>query len=451
MNTPWTKSYMIAAILTLVAGFSLLSDAAAQTYRERLMQSPAVQRLGLFAGANGQAPLDALLEEALLNNQELRAASAAAQAARATVAQAGALPDPRLGFTEYLQSVETRVGPQQRAYSLSQSFPWFGTLSARADVQREKAAAAEAAFSAKVLDVLSRVSAAYHEIDFQHQAVHVTRRHVALLERWEEVARARYAAGEGDFAPVIKAQVELELLIDLALERESRLQPLNATLNALLNRGATYRLTDIPHIPVTAMTLDSAELRRRMLEHNPQLRVWDHQARAAENAGRLAGKQGAPGFTLGLNYIQTGESVLGAADSGTDAVMASVSINLPIWRAKYRAAGREAINRRRSADASRSQTVNNLNAALDRALFDYNNAARKLALYSSTLIPRGEQAQDSARALYETGATGFLDLLDAQRALLDFELSLARAHSDLQIHTAEIEALIAGPLNVREH
>ena len=40
--------------------------------------------------------------------------------------------------------VETRVGPQQRVFSLSQSFPWFGTLGLK-----ESAAAARAEAAAQ--------------------------------------------------------------------------------------------------------------------------------------------------------------------------------------------------------------------------------------------------------------------------------------------------------------
>ena len=63
--------------------------------------------------------------------------------------QAGALPDPRFQFTEYLEAVETRVGPQERAFALSQTLPWFGKLSLKGRIEKERAASAAARISSR--------------------------------------------------------------------------------------------------------------------------------------------------------------------------------------------------------------------------------------------------------------------------------------------------------------
>ena len=44
------------------------------------------------------------------------------------VDQQAALPDPTLSFGYFISPVETRVGPQQFRLSLTQMFPWKGTI-----------------------------------------------------------------------------------------------------------------------------------------------------------------------------------------------------------------------------------------------------------------------------------------------------------------------------------
>src|SRR6056297_2461020 len=75
------------------------------------------------------------------NNPEVRAAFHRYLASLEEGARVGALPDPELAFGYFISPIETRVGPQQARISLSQMFPWFGTLSDRRDLSASKAKA----------------------------------------------------------------------------------------------------------------------------------------------------------------------------------------------------------------------------------------------------------------------------------------------------------------------
>ena len=58
----------------------------------------------------------------------------------------------------------------------------------------------------------------------------------------------------------------------------------------------------------------------------------------------------------------------------------------------------------------------------------------------------GRQALDAVRAAYQSGQAGYVELVEAQRTLLAFELTEARARADRLISLARIEALVAGPV-----
>lgn len=409
-----------------------------------------VERFGLDTdpAAEPAAAVAAYVALAVSRNVGIKAALADVSAALARAPQASALPEPRLGLTHYLQSVETRVGPQQRAFSISQSFPWFGTLSLKGDVERRRAAAMQAGLDETILEVMAQAASAYHEIGYLEEAIAITGRHIGLLTQWESIARARYEADAGLYADVIKSQVELGVLGDRLRELVDRRRPLVAMLNALLDRPADAVVEATLPATFTIGEIDRDALVERMLAANPRLLAWDHRAEAAAAGEKLAGKTGLPSFSLGLNYIQTGRSRFdGVPDSGTDAVTASLSVNLPIWRGKYDAASREAAGRFRSARASRREAQNRLVAELERALFDYRDAGRKWDLYATTLLPKARQSLGAVRAAYEAGESGFLDVIDAERLLLEFELSRARALADALVREARIEQLTAVPFS----
>ena len=402
-----------------------------------------------FPEADGS--MEGYIVEALRGNQELRSRYSNYLAATEMISQATSLPDPRLGYTEYVKPVETRVGPQERAVSLSQSIPWFGSLALRGDIKREKAEAVRSLIYITALGVVAEVKKAYYDLGYLERAVAITEQHVRLMTQWEDVARVRYSAGSGQYTDVIKAQVELGILSDRLAELQDQRRPLAAVMNALLNRSPAAPVI-VTELPASAEhELDIAELAERMKAQNPLLSTWDHRAQESLHADRLARKQGYPSFTLGVNYILTGQARMdGVADSGENALMASVAVTLPIWRGKIDSASRAAVNQYQAALSSKRELTNNLIASLERSHFQYRDACRKRELYQTALLPKGHQSLDAVRAAYETGSSRFLDLVDAERLVLEFELSLAKARFDVLIQESVIENLVAGPVTPRE-
>lgn len=453
-NGPVVKILMLCALVVggdvmSVATVNGASESAAQSLVGELNRSGIPARFGISLGAssNSATPLEGYLRAALSESQLLQTRYAEYLAARAAVAEVTSLPDPKLGYTEYVQPVETRVGPQERAFSLSQAFPWFGSLSLHGDVKRSHAEAARSRLYGAALEVIADVKRAYYDIGYLERAIEITNRHIGLLTQWEEVARVRYSSASGQYADVIKAQVESGVLNNRLAELQDQRRPVAAVLNALLDRDSGAAVVYSAPLAEGLVALDLPELATLMQANNPLLAVWDHRAQASLDADLLAKKNGLPSFTVGVNYILTGDArTEGLRDSGKDALMASVAVSLPIWRGKHAAASDVAVNRYHAAVSAKRDLSNALSSGLERAHFRYRDAHRKTNLYRTTLLPKGRQSLGATRTAYEAGQSGFLDLVDAERLVLEFELSLVRAEFDVLIQTAEIEKFVAGPV-----
>ncbi len=447
----WKPGHVLIAVLLLSAKGPVPAAATSDPIQDLILQSPVLQRFGLTAADSRDAPqlIDELVMLGIGRNRGLRAAAAQVLAARDLVPQFKALPDPRLTVVEYIEPVETRVGPQVRGYQLSQSFPWFGTLGVKGDIQREKAAVLQARLDQKILELIARIRTNAFELAYLDSSIAVTNSHLILLTQWEQSAQSRYAAGHGSYAALVKTQVELGKLSNRLAEIQDRRTPLLAALNADLDRDpdTPLRLRVLPPFPNGPLA--QTALTSAMQTNNPRLAGWRHEEAAAALRGDLAGKQGRPSFTVGVNLIQTGAARMPAvADSGKNALLATVGIQLPLWRGKYRAASREAASDVAAANNSNRQEFNALEADLSRALFRYRDARRQAELYGTTLVPKARQSLDAAQAAFQTGQGGYLDLIDAQRLLLEFQLAVVRARTDLLVQQTAIEQLIAVPLNV---
>jgi outer membrane protein TolC len=389
-----------------------------------------------------------LLRTAVDGNPELQATAADVLAAEAKIPQAGALPDPVLGIAAYLVPVETRVGPQQAALQASQSFPWFGTLGAQADHAEATALAAADDLDAKILEVMTRIRTQILEIAYLDSAIAVTHRHRLLLTQWESSAQDAYAANRSSYHALVKAQVEIGALNNRVASLEDRRGPLVTALNADLDRPLGTPLGPVVLPTVSADLPEYGDLAEQVRTHHPRLRRWLHLEDAAAAKDKVATKMGLPGFSLGLTMIRTGEARMdGVTDSGKDALVASAGIRVPLWRGKYSAARDEARQNGLRARKARSQALNELTAELDMTLYRLRDAVRQMELYNSSLVPKAEQSLTAALDAYAASQSDFLDVIDAERLLLEFQLAASRARTDALIQQARLEALAASPLD----
>jgi outer membrane protein TolC len=386
------------------------------------------------------------LAYAARHSPELKSAFAEWKAAVERLPQVTALPDPRFTFRHYIEEVETRVGPQRNAFELTQTFPWLGKLELRGDVAAEEAKAARYRFEAARLALFYRVHQAYDEYYYLGQAIDITETNVELLNQGEAVARRRYAVGAAEHPDVIRIQVEQGKLADRLRTLQSLRAPTMARLNAAMNRPVDAPLPWPREVPTPTADLTSQQLLAWAAQANPRVQALGRQIAAREHGIELAKKEYFPDVTVGAGFVDTGSADMPVDESGKDPVFAMVSVNIPIWRDRIAAGVREARWRKLRAVHDKAALLNNLGADLEMALFEFQDAGRKIGLYRDTLVPKAEQALQAAQAGYSTGATSFQDYLDAQRVLLEFQLSYQRALADRARRMAQLEMLVGRAL-----
>jgi outer membrane protein TolC len=399
---------------------------------------------------DGDARLSDYLAYAALNNPGLEAAFNRWKAAVERIPQAKALSNPQFSYTYMFQDVETRVGPQKDRYSLSQAFPWFGTLGLREAVADESAKAAYEAFQAARLGLFYQVKDAFYEYYYLARAIAITEENLQLLKRFESVAQAQYKAG-APVAEVIKAQVELGKLDDRLRSLKDMREPMVARLNAALNRRHDRTLPWPQTAPRHDATVPNEEIFKVLQASNPELKSLDHAVAREEGAIRLARTAYFPSLMVGVDYIFVDDALNpGTPDSGMDAIMAMVALELPIWRGKNRAGVEEARRNRDAAVLTREETGNQVESRLKMVLYEFRDAERKINLYGSTLIPQAEQGLNVTEEAYRGGEVDFLSLIDAERLLLEFQLAHERALADREQRLAEVEMLVGMPLDTHD-
>jgi len=388
------------------------------------------------------------LAYAACNSPALKAAFQRYQGALAQIPQARSLPDPQLTYQYFIKEIETRVGPQRHAVTLSQRFPWFGTLDCQADAAAQTAQAARQQLEVAKFNLFFTVKDAYFEVAYLAQAIAVTNENLALLQQLEEVLLTRYAAATASHPDLVRVQVERGKLDDRLRALQALRLPTAARLNAALNRPITTPIPAPGPVTPSPITLADDEILNLLPQANPALKTLDARIEQHKHLIALAQKDFYPDLTIGLNYVEVGDSTASRRppDDGKDAIGALLSVNIPLWRNKYHAAVRQSRARYHAAVNDRLHRQNTLAADLQLALFDFHDARRKIDLYANTLLPKAREAFSVTQAAFLTGQSAFTDLIDAQRLLLEFQLALHRAHADHEQSLAQLEMLVATDL-----
>jgi outer membrane protein TolC len=446
---------VLLALAFFLPAYAAKTPAARTTRDTGAAPSAAVQA----AGEKAEADIGVYLKETAEKNARLKAAFQRIQAALERIPQDKSLPDPRFTFGYFIVPVETRVGPQNARLGLTQTLPWIGKLIAKGDAAAALADAEKARFDALRLSLFYEVKKTYFEYAYLLRAMALTKENRDLLDYLEGVIKARYTANMAGYGDLLGIQMERDKLDERYRSQEDLRHPLAAALNAVMNRPVEAALPDTPDIPVMQVGLDDAKLLAALNDRNPQLKVYDYQAKKEKIGGELARMDFIPDLTFGIETIITGPysyyvSRYDASsqkmtsptppprDSGKDAWIGSVSLNIPLWIGKRQAAIREAKARETAAVADREGLSEKLSADLKLALYNYRDAARKIELYQNVLIPKAQQALAAMLASYQAGRAGFADLVNTQRSLLEFELNHIRALATQAQRLAEIDMLV---------
>lgn len=378
----------------------------------------------------------------LMRHPALAAARAQAGAALFRADYADVFPDPALSVGRFVESVQTRTGPQETVFNFSQGIPWFGIRGQREQIASaiaEKTAGDEAALS---LELVRALADAFFEYAFIGEATRLTGENLRLLQDLEPVVETKVAAG-GTLNALLRLKVESGRLGDQRHALEAKRAKYSAILHALLNESGDALWPWPAFTAPSRQAFDVAALRAGLAADNPLLSAQDHQVDVLEGRERLARLEGYPDFSVGLNYIQLGPPVMNptAPDAGKDPWGIHASVRLPLWRGAQKAKRAEASRLRAMEEFRREDLAVKLNAELQARVSLHTDALRRLKVYGEDLLVLARQAVENSRAGYENNTATVLELIDSERSLLALELEYWRACADAHIHRIHILSL----------
>jgi len=431
--------------------------AYAQAPAEAEADAPAPLADGAWWRGYGDPRLDALVAEALSTNLAIAAAEARLAEARALVDAAEAAGGPALdagaeaGVERQLRGQRTRT--QRRTEVSAEAGLLFSWVPDLFGGQRRavEAAEAEARRQALLRDDLARRVAA--DVVRRHLEGARDRLRLDLINASLELQRQTLALVRERFAAGLASQLDVSRAEAQAAETRARRGPLRRDLAAA--RAALAALTGRPPGALeTAATPALPDYRgplgpglpRDLLRRRPDVRAAEAALAAAVADIGVAEAELYPQLSL------PGALTFGATGFGTGTVVETLvaglaaSLDIPLVDSGGRRAQVAAAEARaREALLTYRATLLDAVAEVETALAELDAArARRADLQAA--VTASATATEQARQLYRQGLIGFLDVLDAERTLLDNRQDLAAAQADEALLAADLHAALGtGP------
>lgn len=362
--------------------------------------------------------LEDYLKIAAENNPGLKAKYKSFEASMQKVTQVGSLPDPNLSFGYFISPVETRVGPQRARFSLSQMFPWFGTLRDQEHVATLLAEANYKSFLSAKNQLFSEVSMIYFPLQELHELIAIEEENLQILRTYKELSTSKFENGQGSLSDVLRVDIRLadsESSLEIITQKISAS---SAMMNSVLGRA--------PEDPILISDRLSLPENLRLrasdaVEANPLLAALDLRIQASAASTELAQKQGMPKLGVGLDYVLVGERTdMAVTDNGKNVFMPMVTMTLPIFRGKYKGAAAEAALMQESYELEKQELENRLTGSFYRYTTDLKIQKNLIDLYENQ-ENKTNQTLELLLSAYANSGKDFEEILRLQQQLLDYQ------------------------------
>lgn len=374
------------------------------------------------------------------NNPGLKGKYKAFEAALQKIPQAKSLADPNLSFGYFISPVQTKLGPQRMRFSLTQMFPWFGTLRIQGDVATILAEVKYQEFLDARNSLYNQVSAVYYPLLETNELIEIEKENLQILKTYKSIATSTFENGKGSLMDALRvdimntsAETNLEVL-------NQKIKSANARLNSLLGREydspieITERLT-VPDSPYQA-SIDS-------IQHNPLLESLDLKIQAGELNHKLAIKQGLPNLGAGVDYVMVDKiNDMALVDNGKNVLMPTVTMSIPIFRKKYDAAKKEALLLTEAYQAKKQDVSNNLYGSFYRFKVEMEIQLDLISSFDEQ-IETSKQTLELLYSSYANSGEDFEEVLRLQQQLLEYRKMKIKASVAYYAAEAQLNYLTA--------
>lgn len=389
-----------------------------------------------------QAELESYIQQAAEKNENLKALHQDYLSSLSIADQVKVLPNPEVSLGFFTPKMNGHAGINRFRIGGMQSFPWFGTLEAKKDLALAQAAIKNQNVPIASLEIIFQLKNSWLKIYELEKKKTYLNTNLQLLNRLENVTLSYIETGKSSTLNVVKINLKKEKIkTDLALLENQKSVPL-ATFNQLLQQNSNKEIIIKSNLDFAEIPENKNDFPLVEIQSHPIIQKLNSQQTAANKSLMINDLNRKPSFGLGFEwgYVQPYPNIT-FEGNGTDMIMATAKISLPIYSKQYSAKTLEEEQKIIGIDHQKKEVISQFNRMIAQAKAEYESAKIKINLYE-----KQKQLTRSAIEILEgnfsTSGNGFEELLQMQMDLVDYDMMILEAIVESHIAVAKIKKII---------
>ena len=411
-----TASRILLSVLLLTAGMAFGQEAKRLTLQ------------GALAMADNQ-------------NLDLAAARERRAFAAAGIEIARQRPNPVLTFSA------SRDAPHEGAL-VDQPLELGPKRQRRIEVARGESVLTELEIAALSRQVRHRVRDAYHAAQYAKSVSGQKSSLLALAKRLQEIAQARFNAGDVPELEVIQTEVELaraDAEVKLAKQEEAVAV---SRLNALLNEPAKRQWEFSDSLEMLPAAPARVELSDKAMQVNADLQRTKQEQAIEQAREKLLRAERIPEFSVGVggDFNNRNAADPNASGSYTAALRGQFTMGLPLF-SRYQGEIAQSVAAQKQLTREMDATRRTIEAEVESAALEFEARTAQAGIFRRTVAPAAQRLASMAEESYKAGKANILTVIDAQRNANQVQQEYLDSVLAAQQSFAELEEVVGASLD----
>ena len=414
------------------------------THQMTPQQQQGVEKRMARSGLIPEGPvvtLDQLERMATERNPTLKQAEASIRAAEGRRRQAGAFPNPTIGyFGEELAFRDTGSAGEHGVF-VEQTIPLGGKLGKSKRIFEREREQAEIIAEAQRMRVTNSVRMLYFETLGAQQLVELRADLADLAREAVEITKELYNVGQADRPDQLEIEIEAERAEIEMLRARTDWEQTWSALGAMVGDPSLRPARLAGSLEEGAATLDQEGLMTTLLTTSPEIRVARAGVERARAVISRARAERIPDLFVNAGVGYNNEILERDGRKIGKEGRIEVGVNVPIF------------NRNKGGIAAAEADLAIAERELDRLQFSlrtrmassfraYRNAQITVEKYRTQVVPRARQAYEMYLGNFRQMAASYPQVLIAQRTLFQVEVEYARALVELRRGAAGLRGFL---------
>ena len=372
--------------------------------------------------------LSDVLRIALAENPLTGAWDAKVKAGEGELQSARAFPNPEIrGAFAWITRYDT--GRHEGGLELSQPLELPGKRKHRRQAAEMDLKALGYEREDSKLNLIFEVKSSFYQLLLAQKGLEVAQDNGRSAQTLLDSAKIKVDVGEAPEFEWIKAQVEAARASNEVRKATSRVLLAKATLNHLMGRSASGPLEVLGELESAPKEVALEALLQKALERHPLIQQQNYLVQKQSHLLDLAKSSRYPDLAVTGFY----EWEIDKERAGV-----GVSMPLPLW---YRGKGAisSAAAEKIRAEAELTSLKNEISRSVTEAYQGYLISKDLVGVFNEQLLKQAEESRKIAEISYREGASGILDLIEAQRTARQTFLEYLQALYELKVTEAALE------------